>query len=285
MIQDIESLKGIAGVYTIIHTASGRAYVGEAFNIRGRWKSHVSCLTRNDHRNYFLQQAWNKYGPQAFEFKKFIILERLFDESNYLLKKRLKQEENKVLALFPDNYNLEIPSSEHDYLIPGPAAKAQMKKAAKAERSTVAGKARMKRVRLEAMDDPIACLNHKLAIKAAWQNPEVKAARIAAFNTEQGQENRSQGAKLGWLKRKQKLQNDPEFLLSHQASREKANRKIKETYSTPEKREQLSKTSTESWKVEGRKEKVSASLKQFYEDPKHRKIHSERMKKAYKKED
>lgn len=278
MIQDIDSLLNVAGVYTIIHTASGRTYVGEALNVRGRWKSHFTCLARNKHNNYFLQQAWNKYGPAAFEFKSFLTLERLPGESNHLLKKRLKREEKKILMLFPDNYNLEIPSEEYDYLIPGPTAKAMMKKAASAERNTPEGKARMKRVRLNAMADPSAVRMHKLATKAAWQNPEIKASRVAAFNTEEGKKNRSEGAAIGWIKRKEHLK-DPEFAAKDQERIRKSTESLRKTYSSPEMREQCSRIATESWKVPGRVEKVSESLEEFYSEPENRKRHSETMKK------
>lgn len=281
MSQETYSLNNVAGVYTIIHEASGRTYVGEALNIRTRWKGHFNSLQAGSHRNYFLQNSWNKYGAEAFKFKVFLILERIENESDFMLKKRLKQEENKVLKFFPNNFNLEICSDHHEYLIPGPMAKAQMKKAAKAERNSPGGKARMKQVRLNAMNDPTATLNHKLGTKAGWQDPIKKAKRITAFNTEEGKKNRAEGAKIGWLKRKEKLQTDSNFLLSHKKSREKANKKIKELYNLPERKEKLSKQSTESWKVSGRKEKVSASLKEFYSDPNNRKLHSARMKKAY----
>ncbi len=281
MIQDIDSLS-VAGVYTIIHVASGKTYVGEALNIRTRWSGHFSCLQKGNHNNYYLQRSWNKYGAEAFEFKIFLILERLENESNYMLKKRLKREENKVLKLFPKNFNLEIPSEEHDYLIPGPMAKERMKESATSERNTASGKARMRRIRIEAMEDPTSVRLHKLATKAAWQKPEIKASRVAAFNTPEGKENRAAAAKTGWLKRKEH-QKDPEFMAKEQERAKKAGASIKKTFATPEMREKMSQTSTQSWKVSGRKEKVSKSLKAFYSDPTNRKKHSENMKKAYSK--
>jgi hypothetical protein len=273
----------VAGVYTVTQKASGRTYVGEAFNIRERWMNgHIGCLNDNRHGNRFLQRAWNKYGPDAFEFKIFTVVENTENLSKYLFKKKLKWHENEVLKLFPKNYNLEIPG-ENGYVIPGPRAKRMMKKAAKRERNTEIGRARMKRVRLEAMKNPIAVARHKKATKEAWQNPEIKAARVAAYNTPEGKKNRASGAALGWIKRKEKLANDPEFAARHKESRAKANKKIKELYNTPERKNMLSKQADETWAVPGRKGKVTESLEEYYSDPKNRTRHSKIMLEHFEK--
>lgn len=58
-----------SGIYSIIHTASGKVYVGSATrSIRKRWQDHRRELPLNIHRNKRLQHAWNKYGHDAFIF-------------------------------------------------------------------------------------------------------------------------------------------------------------------------------------------------------------------------
>ena len=57
-----------SGIYAIIHTESGRRYVGSAVNIRKRWHTHTSDLRLGIHANDHLQKAWNKYGPAGFCF-------------------------------------------------------------------------------------------------------------------------------------------------------------------------------------------------------------------------
>lgn len=57
-----------SGIYTITCKANGKRYIGSAVNITLRWNSHKSHLNRNIHANAKLQNAWNKYGPDEFEF-------------------------------------------------------------------------------------------------------------------------------------------------------------------------------------------------------------------------
>src|SRR3954451_7784989 len=66
----------VSGVYAIVHTASGRTYVGSAKFVVVRWNQHVSDLSNGTHHNMFLQRAWDRYGPVAFEFR---VLEEVRD--------------------------------------------------------------------------------------------------------------------------------------------------------------------------------------------------------------
>jgi group I intron endonuclease len=58
------------GVYDIIHTASGKRYVGSAANsFKTRWRQHRNHLRAGKHKSAHLQAAWNKYGEATFEFR------------------------------------------------------------------------------------------------------------------------------------------------------------------------------------------------------------------------
>ena len=57
-----------AGVYCITCNANGRVYVGSAINLARRWRQHRSSLNRGDHHSCHLMRAWQKYGPDAFEW-------------------------------------------------------------------------------------------------------------------------------------------------------------------------------------------------------------------------
>lgn len=57
-----------SGIYAITHVASGRTYIGSAINIGARWSCHRYGLSRGKHDNPRLQNAWNKYGREAFAF-------------------------------------------------------------------------------------------------------------------------------------------------------------------------------------------------------------------------
>jgi hypothetical protein len=63
------------GVYEIVHTESGRRYVGSAVNFDGRWKAHRFHLARGTHHSRYLQSCWSKHGADAFAFRKTIICE------------------------------------------------------------------------------------------------------------------------------------------------------------------------------------------------------------------
>ena len=60
--------KGIAGIYQIQHVRSGKTYVGSAVNIESRWGGHIRRLRNGTHHSAKLQNAWNKYGSEAFTF-------------------------------------------------------------------------------------------------------------------------------------------------------------------------------------------------------------------------
>ena len=64
-------------VYKITNVVTGRVYVGSTTDsFRHRWYAHRYELNRNTHGNAYLQNSWNKYGEEAFEFT---VLEELCD--------------------------------------------------------------------------------------------------------------------------------------------------------------------------------------------------------------
>jgi group I intron endonuclease len=70
-------------------------YVGQSKNIEKRWYEHKWNLNRDNHRNNYLQNAWNKYGKENFEF---IILENITDEE-------LNERENYWITYFDSLYS------------------------------------------------------------------------------------------------------------------------------------------------------------------------------------
>lgn len=60
------------GVYQIRNLINGKRYIGSAAGVNGlrhRWMQHQSLLRRNQHYARYLQNAWNKYGADAFVFE------------------------------------------------------------------------------------------------------------------------------------------------------------------------------------------------------------------------
>ena len=60
--------KKICGVYKIINMVNGKIYVGSSVDIYNRWYHHKRDLNNNMHGNVYLQNAWNKYGGNNFDF-------------------------------------------------------------------------------------------------------------------------------------------------------------------------------------------------------------------------
>ena len=54
------------GIYKIINKINGRFYIGSSDNIERRFNRHFLDLRKNKHDNQHLQNAWNKYGKEAF---------------------------------------------------------------------------------------------------------------------------------------------------------------------------------------------------------------------------
>jgi group I intron endonuclease len=69
------------GIYLIRNLKNGKVYVGSAVDIKRRRGLHLNRLDHGNHENAHLQNAWNKYGPEAFEWK--ILLECDVDDLLY----------------------------------------------------------------------------------------------------------------------------------------------------------------------------------------------------------
>ena len=81
--------KVISGIYGIKNLINNKIYVGQASDIFWRWTHHKSDLKGNRHHNTHLQNSWNKYGEENFEF--YIIercdLDKLNDREIYWIEK------------------------------------------------------------------------------------------------------------------------------------------------------------------------------------------------------
>jgi len=56
------------GIYTVINKVNGHQYIGSSANIERRWGVHLCKLRKGNHHSNHLQNAWNKYGEEKFEF-------------------------------------------------------------------------------------------------------------------------------------------------------------------------------------------------------------------------
>lgn len=62
------NVKETAGVYAIVNLINNKKYVGSTSNFRKRYREHYSQLLQEKHVNFHLQNAFNKYGENNFEF-------------------------------------------------------------------------------------------------------------------------------------------------------------------------------------------------------------------------
>ena len=62
-----------AGIYEIVNTVNGKRYIGSAVDFLARWALHRHDLRKGKHHSRRLQNAWNKYGEEAFAFRRLIV--------------------------------------------------------------------------------------------------------------------------------------------------------------------------------------------------------------------
>src|SRR5216684_1737979 len=68
-VPDGNPIPATSGIYKITCTANKKIYIGSAVNLYHRKGQHFSDLRQNKHHNPIMQNAWNKYGEQAFIFE------------------------------------------------------------------------------------------------------------------------------------------------------------------------------------------------------------------------
>ena len=110
------SLMRRRGIYAIVCRRTNAAYYGSTtINFHSRWGQHIAKLERGTHENPRLQQDWNTYGAEAFEF---LIVEAM-DEPAIIIRRREEQIlKYRAMHVVPaQNYNVN-----HSRVYPVPAA-------------------------------------------------------------------------------------------------------------------------------------------------------------------
>lgn len=62
-------IKTVKGIYSITNTKTGNTYVGMSKDIYARWGKHINDLKHNNHHQHKLQDEFNKYSIDDFDFK------------------------------------------------------------------------------------------------------------------------------------------------------------------------------------------------------------------------
>ena len=68
-------------IYKIVNGINDKVYIGSTQDKKRRWREHKSDLKDNHHRNQHLQNSWNKYGSEEFEFS---VIEEVQDKGDLL---------------------------------------------------------------------------------------------------------------------------------------------------------------------------------------------------------
>jgi len=75
----------VKGIYQIRNIENGKKYVGSSKDLEMRWEKHRQKLNADNHYNPYLQNAWNKYGQENFNFE---ILESSINNENLKTKEK-----------------------------------------------------------------------------------------------------------------------------------------------------------------------------------------------------
>lgn len=106
-----------AGVYLISNNVNGKCYVGSTIHLDQRRKQHFSRLAHNKHVNKHLQNAYNKYGREAFESEVLEIID--IDDSIKEASEKTKVKYNTIQKRlknpnFPNYFYIKYPNKNVD---------------------------------------------------------------------------------------------------------------------------------------------------------------------------
>lgn len=87
-----------AGIYKIQRIGTNQCYVGSSHWIGKRWATHRRELNSDTHQAHRLQNSWNKYGAEAFEF---VILETVCGDGQALKSLLVEREQAWMDQLTP----------------------------------------------------------------------------------------------------------------------------------------------------------------------------------------
>lgn len=79
VIDDEDDREPITGIYCIESIRDRKKYVGMSKDIHMRWAQHRADLRGNIHHNANLQESWNRFGGENFEF---VVLEECNEEES-----------------------------------------------------------------------------------------------------------------------------------------------------------------------------------------------------------
>lgn len=98
----------IKGIYKITNLINGKCYIGKSEDIEHRKKVHYKELKNNTHHSKHLQDDYNHYGEENFNFE---IMETINDSDLLLISERFYIDK---FDSFNKGYNMTYPKLQHD---------------------------------------------------------------------------------------------------------------------------------------------------------------------------
>jgi group I intron endonuclease len=168
------SLK-VCGIYNIFNKVNGFSYIGSSKVIYLRIAHHFSSLRGNRHTNEHLQNAYNKYGEEAFEVRILEVcsLDKLHEREEY------------YISVTSDKYNFnEKPTGP--LVLPTPDAE---------RRETV----RQKLTGMKRTEEQIERIREShIGLKQSEESKQKKSEALKEYyNSEEGKKLQSEKGKVG----------------------------------------------------------------------------------------
>ena len=154
---DVLSLHGImnSGVYQIFCITSGHRYIGSSQNLRRRLNKHQTELRRNQSGHPILQNAWNKYGEDSFDFSILLIC----SAENLLFY------EQRVIDILRSEYNAR-----------------RVVNSPRGRKLSEQTKLKLRQINLGKKHKPESCEKNRLASLAMWSSPEGREKMLCSHH-------------------------------------------------------------------------------------------------------
>lgn len=129
------------GIYRIRNIQNNKCYIGSSASVKGfstRWSKHRKQLERQQHHSPKLQNAWNKYGADAFIFEVLLYC----DPENCLIYEQI------YLDYFKPEYNISPTAASCLGVKRSPEFKRRAKIASTDRRHSYATKEKLRQMKL-----------------------------------------------------------------------------------------------------------------------------------------
>jgi hypothetical protein len=249
------------GIYLITHIATGRPYVGltrAKTGFSGRWNGHRKALRNNKYSTDkpHLQNAWNKYGEDAFSFSVHTYVPQ-GDRTMEEFLKVLAEEEVRILALYPENFNSMQAGATGMTHLPDVCAKISNANREKMKDPQYRAK------KVADVNSPVGLANRIAKNKSPkiralrrkqkleqMKDPDLKARIISGIHSPESQARATEGKRKKWQDPEwaKKMKNILKTTGNSPSALKKRGNSMKKLWQTPEHRNKVEHASSEVWK-------------------------------------